>query len=117
MVMRYHWGLGVGHVYAYSSKPTESNQGARDVDTRGDIRATSADTAHADLDGLEDQVEEPEGLDDDASWSLESDDPSIDEDDSPSTASDSDVLADATYESDCDLDSGTEDFESSGYKF
>ncbi|KIJ58493.1 hypothetical protein HYDPIDRAFT_34125 [Hydnomerulius pinastri MD-312] len=115
--MRYHWGLGMGHVYKYSSKPTVSNQGARDVDTWGDIRATSTDTAHADLDGLEDQVEEPEGLDDDASWSLESDDPSIDEDDSPSTASDSDVLTDAMYESDCDPDSGTEDFESSGYKF
>ena len=26
MVMRYHWGLGIGHVYAHVKRPTKDNE-------------------------------------------------------------------------------------------
>ncbi|KIM57875.1 hypothetical protein SCLCIDRAFT_98436, partial [Scleroderma citrinum Foug A] len=30
MLMRYHWGLGVGHAYAHSTKPTSETQSVSD---------------------------------------------------------------------------------------
>ena len=117
MVMRYHWGLGVGHVYAYSRPSESTNQADGDVEIRDGVMVTSGSTVDVDLNEPDSQVEELEGHDDDTSWTLELDNLTTDEDDTSDMDSDLDVLADATYESEDDQGSSMEDSESGDYKF
>ncbi|KAF8835853.1 hypothetical protein BDN67DRAFT_992306 [Paxillus ammoniavirescens] len=102
MVMRYHWGLGVGHVV-----------GSGQVDV-------TVDSAHSgpNSDGMVDGLPVDDGAEeDDALW-MEMESLASNEEHGPDSSSDhDDTLIDAMYESESGEGGSPEDFECDGYKF
>lgn len=107
MVMRYHWGLGIGHVYAHVQSPIEDGESDSDqpvseeqlelaqaepvtrVTTNNSSAALGDDTEMFDVEpgceGLEDELDDnsndgcrSSGLDDDSVWSDDVDDSASD---------------------------------------
>ncbi|KIJ57944.1 hypothetical protein HYDPIDRAFT_34653 [Hydnomerulius pinastri MD-312] len=107
MVMRYHWGMGVGHVYAYTSSSTNGGQQDNSQFVSGLV-----DDAETSLEEAQDDSNEIQELEDDSALWTEMDYPTSDESNGGAD-SDSDVLVDAMYESDEGEDSDVYD----GYKF
>ncbi|KIJ58045.1 hypothetical protein HYDPIDRAFT_34552 [Hydnomerulius pinastri MD-312] len=108
MVMRYHWGMSVGHAYAYTSSPSNDSDGQQD---EGHLGLGLADTTGASIGLSMGQESDEESQEDDSALWAEMDYPS--DEDNDDADSDSDVLVDAMYE----LDEG-EDFDGyRGYKF
>ncbi|KIJ60967.1 hypothetical protein HYDPIDRAFT_31838 [Hydnomerulius pinastri MD-312] len=116
MLMRYHWGLGVGHLYACIPKPTKNNESFPQNDSgQSDVTPANAAPSNNDPDmgGLGDTDEE--GDDEGTLWT-DSEEPANDDSEDDDIESDSDVLLDAMYDFDDDQDD-IEDIECEGYKF
>jgi hypothetical protein len=47
MLMRYHVGLGVGHVYAHRSSTTESDQAVKDSSQEEDMETSNPESVEA----------------------------------------------------------------------
>ncbi|KAF8834345.1 hypothetical protein BDN67DRAFT_992684 [Paxillus ammoniavirescens] len=119
MVMRYHWSLGVGHVYAYSN-PTKDNQ-PDDCQVVGSGQAdVTVDSAHSgpDSDGMVDGLPVDDGTEEDDTLWMEMESLASDEKHGPDSSSDhDDTLINAMYESKSGEGGSPEDFECDGYKF
>ncbi|KAF8832974.1 hypothetical protein BDN67DRAFT_986337, partial [Paxillus ammoniavirescens] len=119
MVMRYHWGLGIGHVYAYSN-PTEDNQ-SDDCQVVGSGQAdVTVDSAHSgpDSDGMVDGLPVDDGAEEDDTLWMEMESLASNEEHGPNSSSNhDDTLIDAMYESELGEGGSAEDFECDGYKF
>ncbi|KIJ61504.1 hypothetical protein HYDPIDRAFT_31368 [Hydnomerulius pinastri MD-312] len=105
MVMWYHWGMGVSHVYVYTSSSTNDDQ-------QGNCQLVLglADDAETSIEMTHDDSNEIQELEDDSTLWMEMDYP-VSED--SGVDSDSDVLVDVMHESD-----EGEDFDVyNGYKF
>ncbi|KIJ62075.1 hypothetical protein HYDPIDRAFT_30626 [Hydnomerulius pinastri MD-312] len=119
MVMRYHPGLAVGHVYAHISRPAETSQTNSNVDPGPPI-ATSLIPGASNSGKAGDWAERTEGHNNnnnDTSWT-ESDHTASDPDNGPESDSDLDLLMDAMYKSELDSEQdSSEGFQYNGYEF